>query len=580
MEFDINQFVQELEYSLNVFDVSNASSQCDRLISFLIQSDESVPLAKAEKILQLLRNKRMFAVMQKVADTLLQTGRNSYKIQRQYAQSLIDSGNYTAAIYILQNLITTTSGVLPPNDLASSENAEAKGLVGRAYKQLYVNAKNASNPKCIEYITFATTSYYQVYSADKTKNWHGINTVALLERAKRDKIQLSLCKDPLQLAEEILNNIQIKYNSDNADAWDFATAAEACVALSKPKEALQWLSGYARMPYCDAFELSSTLRQLEEVWQMDLSSEMGQYLLPLLRSELIKRKGSNLTMDIAEIKKQKSIDTIVSEKYDSLIENKNTDGGTQEVKLEKIFGDDSFKTYKWYMQGADRCLAVGRIGKDSTKGFGTGFLLKGKDLNEGFGEELILLTNAHVVSADPTEKSLRPEEAIVIFEALDSSEEFRDLEIIWSSPSDKLDATVLRFSRADHNRLKELTQGLKLYPISKYLPAVETPPTQKVYVIGHPHGGTLQISFQDNLLIDHDKISKIHYRTPTEGGSSGSPVFNQQWDLIGLHHAGSETMKCLNDKPGTYQANEGIWIQRIIKELGSGYATGAIVASR
>jgi len=571
MEFEINQFVQELDYKLNIFDLNQATLQCECFVKFLLQSNEAIPLAKAEKVLQLLRSKRMFAVMQKVADTLLQTGRISYKIQRQYAQSLIDSGNYTAAVYILQNLIANTSSSLPSDVLALSENAEANGLVGRVYKQLYVNANNASNAQCMHYLSLAVNAYYKVYLADNTKTWHGINTVALLKRAGRDKVVIPLRVDSHQLATEILTFIQGRYNKDAADAWDFATAAEACVALNEPEEALKWLSGYARMPYCDAFELASTLRQLEEVWQLDLKSSMGQYLLPLLRSELMKRKGGQLTLDIEEVKSQQAMETIVDTKYSFLVEKKTTKPATanKDVKLEKVFGDDSFKTYKWYMQGAARCLSVARVGQDSSKGFGTGFLLRGKDLKETWGEELILLTNAHVVSSDSVEKALKPEEAIIIFEALDSTEEFRDLKLIWFSPSSALDATVLRFKATDQERLKTLIKDVKLYPISKYLPVVETPPTQKVYVIGHPYGGTLQISFQDNLLIDHDKTSKIHYRTPTEGGSSGSPVFNQQWDLIGLHHAGSDTMPCLNGKPGTYKANEGIWIQCIIKELRS-----------
>lgn len=219
------------------------------------------------------------------------------------------------------------------------------------------------------------------------------------------------------------------------------------------------------------------------------------------------------------------------------------------------------------MLGAARALSVARIGLDSSKGFGTGFLLKGKDLKDDWGEELVLITNAHVVSNDPAENAMRPEEAIVIFEAIDNTKEFRDFEILFSSPSTELDATVLKFSKDSQVELTELTRGLKFYPVSKYLPAIETPPTQKAYIIGHPFGGTLQISFQDNLVIDHDKSSKIHYRTPTEGGNSGSPVFNQQWDLIGLHHAGSEEMPCLNGKPGTYEANEGIWIQAIRKKI-------------
>lgn len=237
--------------------------------------------------------------------------------------------------------------------------------------------------------------------------------------------------------------------------------------------------------------------------------------------------------------------------------------------LEKVFGDDSFNTYKWYMLGADRCLAVARIGKDSTKGFGTGFLLKGLALHESLGEELILITNAHVVSDDPAEKALRSNEAVIIFEALSREEEFCISEIFWSSPSNELDATIIRFDKENHKRLEDLTKNIHIYPVSKHLPILDPDNSQRIYVIGHPFGGTLQLSFQDNILLDYEG-PKIHYRTPTEGGSSGSPVFNQKWELIGLHHAGSKEMPCLNKKPGNYEANEGIWIQAIKKALKNG----------
>jgi hypothetical protein len=44
-------------------------------------------------------------------------------------------------------------------------------------------------------------------------------------------------------------------------------------------------------------------------------------------------------------------------------------------------------------------------------------------------------------------------------------------------------------------------------------------------------------------------------------------VFNQKWNLIGLHHGGGLEVPKLNNKPGTYAANEGIWIQAIRKAL-------------
>jgi hypothetical protein len=60
-------------------------------------------------------------------------------------------------------------------------------------------------------------------------------------------------------------------------------------------------------------------------------------------------------------------------------------------------------------------------------------------------------------------------------------------------------------------------------------------------------------------------VSRVHYRAPTEGGSSGSRVFNADlWQVIALHHKGGKSgLQKLNDKPGTYAANEGISIQSI-----------------
>ena len=75
-------------------------------------------------------------------------------------------------------------------------------------------------------------------------------------------------------------------------------------------------------------------------------------------------------------------------------------------------------------------------------------------------------------------------------------------------------------------------------------------------------------SMQDNRLIDYGAPTdfRVHYRTPTEPGSSGSPVFNGGWELVALHHSGSATMNRIHGT-GTYEANEGIWIQSIRKQL-------------
>ena len=104
------------------------------------------------------------------------------------------------------------------------------------------------------------------------------------------------------------------------------------------------------------------------------------------------------------------------------------------------------------------------------------------------------------------------------------------------------------------------------YPVAKKLPRVDE--EQRIYLIGHPQGGNLSFSLYDNKLLDHES-PLIHYRSPSLGGSSGSPVFNQVWKLIGLHHAGGTKIKKLKGEVGTYEANEGLWISSIIKDIDS-----------
>jgi len=57
----------------------------------------------------------------------------------------------------------------------------------------------------------------------------------------------------------------------------------------------------------------------------------------------------------------------------------------------------------------------------------------------------------------------------------------------------------------------------------------------RVYIIQHPYGMPKKVAFQHNLVraVFDDKFQ---YWTDTDIGSSGSPVFDEQWRLVGLHH--------------------------------------------
>ncbi|MEM8504755.1 MAG: trypsin-like peptidase domain-containing protein [Cyanobacteria bacterium P01_D01_bin.1] len=59
---------------------------------------------------------------------------------------------------------------------------------------------------------------------------------------------------------------------------------------------------------------------------------------------------------------------------------------------------------------------------------------------------------------------------------------------------------------------------------------------QNVSLIQHPQGGRKEVVLYSNQV---QAIYKdwIQYQTDAEPGSSGSPLFNDQWQLVGLHHS-------------------------------------------
>lgn len=541
------EHVRPLASLLAAFDRLAYTALCTELVARLYQSNESFTEAEAADVLRLLRGKRQFDLMQRVGDALLQTGRGSFKIHRQYAQALIDQGLLTAALAVLTDLLNHLAEINPPTPAGDREWAEALGLRGRAYKQLYLNTKDSTNPEVQQHLGRAIAAYQMVYdSASEKHTWHGINVVALAWRAARDGVTLPVPVDVAGLATRILRTIEDR--DEDATAWDIATAAEACLALNQPEEALRLVERYVQRPEADAFELGSTLRQLTEVWQLADEPGPSRLLLPILQAELLQREGGQLILDISTLQQQQAEAPDTVQAY------------------ERVFGEDAFQTYMWYQRGAARCLAVARVGRELERGLGTGFLVHGEKLHEQLTGQLLLLTNSHVLSDDLNVfGALRSDEALITFEVADQTHHpYQVGRLLWSSPPAVLDTTIVQFADADQTRLQQLAETITPYPVAPRLPLLDGS-LQRVYVIGHPAGGTLCLSLQDNLFLDHDE-HLLHYRTPTAGGSSGSPVFNQQWELIGIHHKGGPLPR-LHDQTGTYAANEGLWIQAIIQGL-------------
>lgn len=84
----------------------------------------------------------------------------------------------------------------------------------------------------------------------------------------------------------------------------------------------------------------------------------------------------------------------------------------------------------------------------------------------------------------------------------------------------------------------------------------------RVYIIQHPKGLPKKIALEHNLVRFADD-DLLQYWTDTERGSSGSPVFDASWRVVGLHHRWVES----NSGDGVAFRNQGRAINRVVERL-------------
>ncbi|MGZ4864912.1 MAG: DNA/RNA non-specific endonuclease [Halobacteriota archaeon] len=215
------------------------------------------------------------------------------------------------------------------------------------------------------------------------------------------------------------------------------------------------------------------------------------------------------------------------------------------------------------------------------EGYGTGFLV---------GPNL-LLTNNHVLeNKDKAIKSFAEfdfEEDVSSHRRPTKTFDLRPNELFFTDKD--LDFTLVSLAASTGD-------GTSLYPYG-ILPLVEeTDKVQQgecVSIIQHPEGGLKQCCLRENKVVDIFD-DWMHYLTDTQPGSSGSPVFNDQWLVVALHHSGvpkvDEHGTILRtdgqpyregiDDPDTvaWVANEGVRISRIYQELEK-YSTSDAMAA-
>ena len=73
--------------------------------------------------------------------------------------------------------------------------------------------------------------------------------------------------------------------------------------------------------------------------------------------------------------------------------------------------------------------------------------------------------------------------------------------------------------------------------------------------------------------------ARVRYRTNTEPGSSGSPVFDQNWNLVALHHSGEPAFQPHWNEGIPFATIVNLLTQRgKISQLGAQQPTGDLLA--
>lgn len=251
------------------------------------------------------------------------------------------------------------------------------------------------------------------------------------------------------------------------------------------------------------------------------------------------------------------------------------------VADERIIGaSNDLQSSAFLARGVRAAATVGRIWSTAdgrTQACATGFLVAPR----------LLLTNHHVFPDAAT-----ADEAFVEFGAdtgLDgmplAGTRFSFAADVFFAADEDLDYALVALAPGPDGRAAGDAFGWNRLDASEGKLVVGDP----VNIIGHPSGRLKEIAIRDNrLLLRLDEF--LHYQTDTEPGSSGSPVFNDQWEVVALHHRGvpnsDDQGRTLNvdgdvwteeqgDAAIAWVANEGARISVVVRHLAARATTDA-----
>lgn len=241
--------------------------------------------------------------------------------------------------------------------------------------------------------------------------------------------------------------------------------------------------------------------------------------------------------------------------------------------LERVIGEDDLVSALFLEAGARAARAVARIAigyaGGEGGGYGTGSLVSPE----------LLLTNHHVLPNAPLAAASRAEFGYQIDRGgrVRTPVEFALSPNRFFLTSKPLDYTLVAVEQraANGSSLGEWGWNPLIDEEGKAIIG------ELVNVIQHPSGEHKQLALRENRIVD--LLPKfVHYQSDTHRGSSGSPVFNDQWELVALHHSGVPKKDSrgnwlargggrwhpeMGDAHVDWIANEGVRVSRLFADI-------------
>lgn len=239
-----------------------------------------------------------------------------------------------------------------------------------------------------------------------------------------------------------------------------------------------------------------------------------------------KKNKSILSIDTAE-RVSKRLKRLANNPVAQLIANESFRANPlgedfRKIAEERLLGKDDIVDITYLMLGLMRAKSVCRLDIGQGHAFGTGFLVS----------PFLLMTNNHVI---PDEVTARQTQAQFNYEnTLERIIQTPDVFILdpdaFFHTSEDLDFTLVAV-KGEESKLRSYGWNKLIGDEGKAVLG------ENVSIIQHPGSQPKKVAIRDNELIDI-LPNFLHYRTDTNPGASGAPVFNDQWEVVALHHLG------------------------------------------